>query len=421
MTTENVTTAAPDRAPGLLEPLDAAAVLRLLPGRPRLLALGEPTHGEETLLRLRNDLFRELAAHGYRTIALESDCLRGLLVDDYVGHRGGTLDDVLAGGFSHGWGSCEANRELLTWMREFNEDRPEADRLRFVGFDGPLEISHAESPRHALTALHDHLAARVDADLLPCTADTLDRLIGDDGRWTDPGVMGDPARSVGRTPDADRLRLLADELNLLLDTQLPDLAAVSTPEELNRARLYGRTAVGLLRYHHAMADPTPTRLPRLLAVRDQMMARNLLDATERGPVFCYAHNSHLQRERSSMRMGGEPLTWWSAGALVSARLDARYAFLAMALGTIRHQGVDAPPPDTLEGFLYGLPERPAAALVDSRRLSGALAAAHGAAYGAGHPVPRVSPWFGYGPLDPAQLGSTDGLVFVRDAVRERNE
>ena len=31
------------------------------------------------------------------------------------------------------------------------------------------------------------------------------------------------------------------------------------------------------------------------------------------------------------------------------------------------------------------------------------------------PVPRVSPWFGYAPVDPAQVASKDGIVFVKDA------
>ena len=73
-------------------------------------------------------------------------------------------------GFSHGFGASAANRELVRWMRAFNEGRPAADRLRFAGFDGPLEITGGASPRQALTALHAHLAARVDPDLLPCTA-----------------------------------------------------------------------------------------------------------------------------------------------------------------------------------------------------------------------------------------------------------
>jgi hypothetical protein len=102
-----------------------------------------------------------------------------------------------------------------------------------------------------------------------------------------------------------------------------------------------------------------------------------------------------------MRLGDLPLQWWSAGAIVSARLGEGYAFLATALGTIRDRGVDVPPPNTIEGLLYALPgER---CLVDASRLATVTAAA------------RVSPWFGYSPLDPARVAGTDGIVFVRDA------
>ncbi|MDT0530306.1 erythromycin esterase family protein [Micromonospora sp. DSM 115977] len=388
--------------------VDPAAVMGLLPGRPRLLALGEPTHGEDALLDLRNELFRQLVERErYRTIAIESDCVTGLVVDDHVTSGTGNLDDVMERGFSHGWGAFAANRELVRWMRAYNDGRPPAEQVRFAGFDGPLEITGAASPRQALAALHAYLAARVDADLLPCAAETLDRLLGADDRWTDPAAMTDPSRSVGRTPDAGRLRLLADELVALLDAQTPHLIAASTREDWHRARLYGRTAVGLLRYHHAMADPSPSRMARLLGVRDSMMAANLLAIAARGPALVNAHNGHLQRNRSSMRMGGVPVEWWSAGAIVDAHLGEEYAFLATAIGTIRHQGVDTPPPDTVEGLLYALPgERH---LVDARRLATALADRT--------PVARVSSWFGYSPLDPAHVAGTDGILFVRDARR----
>src|SRR3954468_22029412 len=99
----------------------AATVLGLFPAPPRLLALGEPTHGEDTLLEVRNDLFRQLVEHGpYRTITIESDCLAALVVDDYVTAGTGTLDDVMARGFSHGFGASPANRDLVRWMRAYN-------------------------------------------------------------------------------------------------------------------------------------------------------------------------------------------------------------------------------------------------------------------------------------------------------------
>ncbi|NEB79158.1 erythromycin esterase family protein [Streptomyces sp. SID14478] len=389
-----------------LHAVDAAAVLGLLPARPRLLALGEPTHGENALLDLRNALFRQLVEQeGYRTIALESDCLKGLLVDDYVTSGAGTLDEVMERGFSHEWGALAGNRALVRWMRAHNDGRPASEQVRFAGFDGPLEITHAESPRQALTALHDHLAPRVDADLLPCTRQTLDRLLGDDDRWRDPAVMRDPERSVGRSADAHRLRLLADDLAALLDLQTPHLITETSRDAWERACLYGRTATGLLRYHRSMADTTPSRMARLVSVRDQMMAHNLLALAERGPVLAYAQNVHLQRERSTMRMWDEPLvTWWSAGALVGARLGEEYAFVPTALGAIRHRGVEVPPPDTLEGLLYALPQE--RCLVDAPRLAAAL--------GDERLALRTSPWFGYAPFDPARLADSDALVFVRD-------
>ncbi|MEU4712395.1 erythromycin esterase family protein [Micromonospora purpureochromogenes] len=388
--------------------VEAATVMRLLPTRPRLLALGEPTHGEDVLLEVRNDLFRQLVEQeGYRTIAIESDCVMGLVVDDYVTSGTGILDEVMERGFSHGWGAFAANRELVRWMRAYNDGRPGSERLRFAGFDGPLEITGAASPRQALTALHHYLIAWVDADLLPCTAETLDRLVGADDRWTNPAAMMDPSQSVGQTPDANQLRLLADDLVALLDAQTPHLIAASSSDDWDRARLYGRTATGLLRYHFWMADTSPGRMARLVGVRDSMMAANLLAIADRGPALVNAHNGHLQRNKSRMRMGDLPVEWWSAGAIVSAHLGEGYAFLATALGTIRHQGVDAPPPDTIEGLLYALPEE--RYLVDAHRLAAVLANVT--------PAPRESPWYGYSPLDPAHVASTDGIVFVKDARR----
>ncbi|MEO3790699.1 erythromycin esterase family protein [Nonomuraea sp. B10E15] len=388
--------------------VEAAAVMRLLPARPRLLALGEPTHGEDILLHQRNDLFRQLVEQeGYRSIAIESDCMAGLVVDDHVSSGTGSLDEVMERGFSHGFGASAANRELVRWMRAYNDGRPAAERLRFAGFDGPLEMTGAASPRQAITALHGYLAARLEPDLLPCSAETLDRLLGADDRWTEPAAMMDPSRSSGRSAESRELRLLADDLVALLDAETPHLIAASSRDDWDRARLYGRTATGLLRYHFWMADTAPGRVARLLGLRDSMMAANLLALAERGPTLVHAHNAHLQREKSTMRLGDLRPEWWSAGALVSARLGEGYAFLATAIGTIRHQGVGAPPPDTLEGLLSTIPHDHY--VVDARLLA--------AAVGDQPPAPRLSPWYGYFPLNPAHLTGNDGIVFVKDVPR----
>ncbi|MFI6452524.1 erythromycin esterase family protein [Streptosporangium amethystogenes] len=375
-------------------PLDGAGVsafLRSLPAKPLLLGLGEPRHFVEELGELRNEIFRHLVEHeGYRSFAIESDCLRGLVVDDHITTGTGTLDDVMERGFSHSFGAPPANRELVRWMRAYNEKHDE--KLRFFGFDGPLEY-WAESPRQALTAL----CALLDGPL-PCTMETLDALLGPDDLWTNEATVMDPSQSIGQSADAQRLRLIADDLVALLDTQAPQLGA----EDRERAALYGRTAVGLLRYHHWMADTSPARIMRLSALRDAMMAANLRAVAGHGPALVFAHNIHLQRNESFMRLGDQMLKWWSAGAITGTHLGDRYAFLASAFGTI---GGDTPPPDTVEGMLSTLPWDHS--LVDIRRLAEAIT----------KPSPRISHDFAYFPLDPTQLDTIDGVAFLKQPVR----
>lgn len=378
----------------MARPLDGAGIsgfLRSLPAKPLLLGLGEARHFVGELGELRNEIFRHLVEHeGYRSFAIESDCLMGLVVDDHITTGAGTLDDVMELGFSHGFGEFPANRELVRWMRAYNEEHDE--KLRFFGFDGPLEY-WAASPRQALTALY----ALLDGPL-PCTLETLDTLLGPDDRWTNEATVMDPSQSIGQSAEAQQLRLIADDLVALLDTQAPRLSA----EDRERAALYGRTAVGLLRYHHWMADTSPARIARLSGLRDAMMAANLRAVAEHGPALVFTHNLHLQRNKSLMSFGDQALEWWSAGAIAETHLGDRYAFLASALGMV---GDDIPSPDTVEGLLSALPWDHS--LIDARRLAEAIT----------EPAPRVSHDFAYFPLDPAQLDMIDGVVFLKQAVR----
>ncbi len=378
----------------MARPLDGASVsafLRSLPAQPLLLGLGEARHFVGELGEVRNEIFRHLVEHeGYRSFAIESDCLMGLVVDDHITTGTGTLDDVMERGISHGFGASPANRELVRWMRAYNEEHDE--KLRFHGFDGPLEY-WAASPRQALTGLHGLLDGP-----LPYSMETLDTLLGPDDRWADEATVMDPSRSIGRSPDAQRLRLITDDLVALLDTQAPRLRA----RDGERAALYGRTATGLLRYHHWMADTSPARMARLSALRDAMMAANLRAVAEQGPALVFGHNLHLQRNKSFVPFGDQQLEWWSAGAITATHLGDRYAFLASAFGTVSDH---APAPDTVEGLLSSLPWDHS--VIDARRLSEAIT----------RPAPRISHDRAYFPLDPARLDAIDGIVFLKKAAR----
>ncbi|MEV4799130.1 erythromycin esterase family protein [Nonomuraea sp. NPDC049421] len=379
----------------IARPLDGAALsafLGSLPARPRLLGLGEATHRVKELRDLRNELFPHLVEHdGYRAIVLEIDCLKARIVNDHVTTGKGSLDEVMAHGFSHDFGSLPGNRELVRWMRAYNEEHDE--KLRFFGFDGPLEY-WAHSPREALTGLYDLLR-----EPYPCTRETLDALLGADERWSDEESAMNPARSIGRSPEAVRLRVIADDLVALLETQKPRLS----DEDREQAELYARTATGLLRYHYWLADDSPVRWTRLSALRAVMMADNLCAIAERhGPALVFSHNLHLQRNESTMPFGDDVLRWSSAGAITQTRLGSGYAFLASALGTVAGE---PPAPDTVEGRMATLPwDR---SLLDAGR----LATLPGMST-------RVPPDFAYFPLDPAHLATADAVVFIRETTQE---
>ena len=400
---------------GLEAALDGFLASR--PEPPRLLGFGEPMHGAEAFPLLRNQVLRHLVSeHDYRSVAIESDCLAGLAVDDYVTGERDDLDEVLATGFSHGFGDLPSNRELLIWLREHNEDRAPHDQVRFYGFDAPMEMSGASSPRLPLSALYEHLTAHLSPSRIPHDMHTIDVLLGEDAAWTHPDAMLDPARCTGNSPEARELRVITDDLVGVLESETPGLQQVASPGEHDRARLFARTAQGLLRYHPVMADSAPSeseRMSRMLAIRDAMMAANLraIAATESGPTLVFAHNQHLRRDPSTLRLGDMDLRWWSGGAGAAARIGTGYAVIASYLGTVDESGITAPAPETAEGVLAkSTPDR---ALFPAAPLSEAFAH-HSLEARAGIP-----PETGYFPLAAADLDGIDAIAFITDASEPR--
>ncbi|NMO54889.1 erythromycin esterase family protein [Actinoplanes sp. TBRC 11911] len=322
---------------------DIGAFLDAYAMKPGLLALGEPTHGEPAFPQLRNDLFEALVERGFRSIALESDRVAGLTADTYV--RG--ADVSLDGAFSHGLGELPSTRDLMVFMRDYNAAHP-GDRLTFYGFDGPYEMTTAPSPRPYLKYAHDflkHGQARWAQ---------IDTLLGPDDRWADTAALMDYRRSIGRTPQADRLREIADEM-------MASLAEAGDTAERHRARINLATAIDLLRYHALAAEPLPqaARTSRLLAERDATMARNLMAIrrreSDRGPTLLFAHNRHIQRNPSKWTLAGMDLEWPSAGAAVSEHLADRYVVILGSLGASPTLDIPPAPPNTIEDQLpYGL-------------------------------------------------------------------
>ncbi|GAA2497572.1 erythromycin esterase family protein [Streptomyces gobitricini] len=401
----------PDDDHGIAAALSAFFEARETP--PELLALGEPTHFEPAFGYLRNRMLRGLVEHGFSSVALESDRIAALRVDAFVRGGAGTLDQVIAEGFSHDFGALAANRELVAWMRAYNHGRPAGEQLAFHGFDAAMETMSAPSPRRHLLRLHGYLAEHLGRDAFLHGHADLERLLGDDERWSSTEAVLAAEHSPGASAEALALRGITDDLLTTLHAQVPRLVAATSLAEWRHAETHGRAALGLLRYHAQLADPAVPgeRLARLCAVRDALMIENLLDIRarerQRGRTLVFAHNLHLQRNPSAMDMGGVDITWSSAGANAAALLGDSYAFIAGSLGASATLGLGEPPANTYEGALRRATRD--CALFDGHRLHQALSAT------ALDVRTDARPEQGYFPLDAVMLEHCDAVLHVAAA------
>lgn len=366
-----------------------------------LMALGEPTHQEPAFGRVRNELFAQLVGYGFRSIALETDRVAALAVNDYVQGGAGTLATVMSEGFSHGFGALAPNRQLVTWMRAHNENRPPEERLTFHGFDTPTENYSAPSPRGYLEHARAYLCLDPDPDITG--------LAGDDADWSRTEAVMDPAMSPGATAAAEKLRLIADGMLTTLHTRAPELIEATSRERWLRARTHLTAGLGLLRYHHESATQPLDRGPRitaLLATRDALMAQNLLDIRDieagRGATVVSAHNLHLQHAMCSWRLSDMGADWHGAGAIVAPLLGDRYRFVAGSLGRSEALGLQDPGPDTYEGLLQG------------RFTTWGLTAA--TTLSPARTRTDTTPQQGYFPLDRATLDTAVAVLHISDGA-----
>jgi erythromycin esterase-like protein len=363
-----------------------------------LLALGEPAHQEPAFGWVRNELFDRLAGDGFRSIALETDRVAALAVNDFVQDGVGTLDTVLNEGFSHDFGGLETNRALVAWMREYNKNRPAEGKLAFHGFDAPTETMSAPSPRPYLEHARDYLG--LDLDIAGLT--------GEDEQWSRTEAVLDPAMSPGDTPEAERLRTIADDLLTRLYARAPELVVATSSAEWLRARTHLTGGLGLLRYHKQSAERLELneRISLLSAVRDALMAQNLLEIREiearRGPTLVFAHNLHLQRSPSYWGLTDLKLNWFGAGAIMASLVDDRYAFIAGSLGRSEVLGLESPAADTYEGALQ---TGASWSLTKATTVVGART--------------RITEERSYFPLNEATLNGADAVLHISDAALVR--
>jgi erythromycin esterase-like protein len=309
-------------------------------------------------------------AHEFRAIALESSFPRGRSANEYVLGQGqggaAAIEEVLESGFSHGFGRMAANRELVEWMRAYNANAADAEKVHFYGFDSPTEMMYADSPRQMLEFVLDYLAA-VDVESTRAHRERISGLIGDDAAWENQAAAMEPTKSFGLSPAATSLRIAVEDLVTELWVRRPEFMTAAGADRYAEAAHYASAARQLLVYHAAMAGTSEKRLVECLGIRDAMMAENLTYIVSRersrpstgsgqgSRVLAFAHNMHLQCGKAAWLWGPNLHTWWPAGSHLRRMMGSRYAVIGVSTAESEEIGLARAEARSLEGMLSGGP------------------------------------------------------------------
>ena len=110
------------------EGFDDLAFLQEMAKDAALIGIGESTHGTPLYNTCRQRLVRFLVQEmGYKAIVDEGDILAAEKVDAYINHQTDSLE------FIGGLRPVVANKEELDWLRSYNKNKPENERVHIYG------------------------------------------------------------------------------------------------------------------------------------------------------------------------------------------------------------------------------------------------------------------------------------------------
>lgn len=105
-------------------------------GQYQYVGLGEATHGTKEFFEMKTRVFKYLVEHhGHRVFAIEADMSESYIIDKYIATGEGNLTTIMRQTMLFWTWKTNEVRELITWMREYNQNVSEDQRLYYIGTD----------------------------------------------------------------------------------------------------------------------------------------------------------------------------------------------------------------------------------------------------------------------------------------------
>ncbi|MDW3193477.1 MAG: erythromycin esterase family protein [Cytophagales bacterium] len=292
-------------SPGLS--MDALVAIGEAVGDTPLVGLGEATHGTKEHFEMKDRLFRYLVEnHGFRAMGFEATWGGALYVNDYVVNGNGTAKDAIGRMQFWTWYTEEV-QALVEWMRDYNLDKSDDEKVYFYGFDMQ---SGVEEPEWIERYLLQNQPALVQ-QILPNIREVLDIIA---------------ARNYQSLTNAQRnnYRSGIRAAQTIFEANSASLIASSSQSEYDLML----KAFDVLLQFEDYSRPEPDR------IRDDYMAENsewireyLGEDTK---VALWAHNGHVTKDES----------YPTQGQFLEASVGEAYKNIGFSFNTGKFQALD---------------------------------------------------------------------------------
>lgn len=143
-----------------------------VPESVEIIALGEAAHGNKEFQELKLSVLQELVENkGVKSFALETDFGEGIAVNAYIHGGTGTAEEAVKQ-LSFTIYHTQQMIDLITWMREYNDNASNNEKISFYGFD----LQNPQMSADYIKSYFDETGAGCGFDV----GDTLDPFMEED-------------------------------------------------------------------------------------------------------------------------------------------------------------------------------------------------------------------------------------------------
>lgn len=279
-----------------------------------VVGLGEATHGTKEFFQLKHRIFKYLVEnHDFKVFGFESDMGESIFIDRYITTGEGNLTDIMINTMQFWTWKTEEVRDLLEWMKTYNETLLESDKIHYIGVDCQTFTYQPE--------LLMEYFNRVKPEYVPEVEPILNMIINMGDSWS---VIQQYYEGI----DINRKQQIADSLSIMLDIFdiiEDDLLTDSTEFEYKYMK---QLVINMQQVNDVYYGNTHNEITNY---RDLYMAENvewlygdLLGESTK--VALWAHNAHVANDMNYGYTG-------SVGYHIKNKLDSDYKIVGFSFST----------------------------------------------------------------------------------------